>query len=418
MVKNRPSPMSKLADRLKSLGVQKGSEHVPVPKPRSTFPIEDVVAGRFVENSGGRTFLYENVYTSQHKQGQIGLHFPTPLQVIAEWAGSPGITQDGLNEFAFLDTETSGLAGGTGTYAFLVGVGRFIGEDFQLTQFFMRDPYDEPAMLLALEEYLTPCRTLVTFNGKSFDAPLITTRYTLQGWPSPMKRMQHIDLLHLARRLWRERLPSRTLGNLEVQILGAQRTDEEIPGWMIPQMYFDFLRHGDARPMKRVFYHNEMDVLSMAALLNLVANLLENPAGEKDIPASDQAALGRLYEDLGYLDQADYAYENCMRLEQPADQRMKTVLCLAALRKRRGDFEHALPLWEEAAGEGYVEAFVELAKYYEHRARDITAAYHWAQAAFQIIAHPGFSSSERDLLKNELEHRLERLIKKSGENQV
>src|SRR4030067_1036414 len=141
----------------------------------------------------------------------------------------------------------------------------------------MRDPFEEPAMLLALEEFLAPCKTLVTFNGKSFDAPLLTTRYTLQGWPSPMGRMAHIDLLHLARRLWRDRLPSRTLSNLEVQILGAQRSEEEIPGWMIPQMYFDFLRDGDARPMKRVFYHNEMDVLSMAALLNLVVNLLENP---------------------------------------------------------------------------------------------------------------------------------------------
>lgn len=407
--------MPTLADRLKSLGVQKGTQSLPAPKPRSTYPIEDVLTGRFLENTGGSTFLTENTYSSSYKHGQVGLHVPTPLQVIAEWAGSSAISQNTLDDFAYLDTETSGLAGGTGTFAFLVGVGRFIDQDFQLVQFFMRDPFDEPAMLLALEEFLTPCKTLVTFNGKSFDAPLLTTRYTLQGWSSPTRRMEHIDLLHLARRLWRDRLPSRTLSNLEVQILGAQRTDEEIPGWMIPQMYFDFLHDGDARPLKRVFYHNSMDVLSMAALLNLVANLLENPEGEKDIPASDQAAMGRLYEELGYHDLADQTYMTSISLEQPGDQKMKTVLCLASLRKRRGDYQRALPLWEQAAGEGYVEAFVELAKYYEHRAKDIPAALYWTRAASELISAPGFPISDREIWQKELGHRLERLVRKSGD---
>jgi hypothetical protein len=410
--------MPTFAERLKSLGVQKGAEKLPERKPRNTFPIEDVVAGRFLDNGGGTTFLTENIYGSTYRHGQVGLHVRTPLQMIAEWAGSAEISQNGLEDFAFLDTETSGLAGGTGTFAFLIGVGRFTGDDFQLIQFFMRDPFEEPAMLLALEEFLSHCKTLVTFNGKSFDAPLLNTRYTLQGWPSPMKSMQHIDLLHLARRLWRERLPSRTLSNLEVQILGAQRSDEEIPGWMIPQMYFDFLREGDARPLKRVFYHNAMDVLSMAALLNLVANLLENPRGESDVPASDRAAMGRLYEDLGYYDLADETYVTCLQSDQASDQRMRTVLCLAALRKRRGDYSQALALWEEAAGEGSIDAFIELAKYYEHRVRDIQAALYWTGAASELIAAPGFPVTLRSLWQAEIEHRLERLTKKNSGNQV
>jgi uncharacterized protein YprB with RNaseH-like and TPR domain len=198
--------MPSLSDRLKSLGVQKGADNLPSQKPPITFPIEDVVAGRILDNTGGSTFLTENIFTSSYKHGRVGLLIQTPLQVIAEWAGSVAISQNTLNDFAFLDTETSGLAGGTGTFAFLVGVGRFVDQDFHLVQFFMRDPFDEPAMLLALEEFLAPCKTLVTFNGKSFDAPLLTTRYTLQGWRSPLKSMEHIDLLHLARRLWRDRL--------------------------------------------------------------------------------------------------------------------------------------------------------------------------------------------------------------------
>lgn len=410
--------MPTLADRLKSLGVKKGAENLPPPKPHTVFAIEDVVAGRLVTKTGGSTFLCENCFTSDYIHGQVGLQFQTPLHVIAEWAGSKDISQNRLDDFAFLDTETSGLAGGTGTFAFLVGVGRFIGQDFQLVQFFMRDPFEEPAMLLALEEFLAPCKTLVTFNGKSFDAPLLATRYTLQGWPSPMNNMSHIDLLHLARRLWRDRLPSRTLGNLEVQILGAKRSEEEIPGWMIPQMYFDFLRDGDARPLKRVFYHNEMDVLSMAALLNLVTNLLEDPQGERNTPASDRAAMGRLYEDLGYLDLADQYYTASLNAGLPAELRLKTILALAALRKRRGDHSRSLPLWVQAAGEACVEAHIELAKYYEHRVKDIAAALYWTQAASTLISAPGFPPTERVLWHEELEHRLERLLKKHGGNQV
>jgi hypothetical protein len=406
--------MPSITDRLKSLGVKKGSEGLPPPKIRSAFPIEEIIPGRLFETQGVSTFVAENVFSSQYIHGQVGLRIHTPLRVIAEWAGADEISLNTLTDFAFLDTETSGLAGGTGTFAFLVGVGRFLGQDFQLAQFFMRDPLEEPTLLLALEEFLAPCKTVVTFNGKSFDGPLLTTRYTLQGWTSPMRRMAHIDLLHLARRLWRDRLPSRTLSSLEVHILGARRSDEEIPGWMIPQMYFDYLRDGDARPMKRVFYHNEMDVVSMAALLNLMSCLLEIPANEEIIPGSDQAAMGRLYEDLGYLDLADRAYESSLSSDLSPELRMKTLLNLAALRKRRGDDLHALPLWEQAAGEGQIEAFIELAKYYEHRARDLAAANYWAQAALQIVNAPGFPAQQRKYWQEELDHRLERLGKKAG----
>jgi hypothetical protein len=410
--------MPTLADRFKSLGVKKGIDNFPAPAPRVSIPIEDIITGRFINTSGGTTFLTKNLFPITYKHGHVSLQVLTPLKVIAEWAGSESITQNIINDFAFLDTETSGLAGGTGTFAFLVGVGRFIEQEFHLSQFFMRDPLEEQALLLALEEFLMPCKTLVTFNGKSFDAPLLTTRYTLQGWSSPLKHMAHIDLLHLSRRLWRDRLPSRTLSNLEVQILGAKRSDEEIPGWMIPQMYFDYLRNGDARPLKRVFYHNEMDVLSMAALLNLLASLLEYPMGGKNIPASDQAAIGRLYEELGYLDNAELHYQACLEAGLPGELRIKTILDLAALRKRRNDYHNALPLWEQAASEGNVDACIELAKYYEHKAKDFSCALSWAQAARNMIDSPGYSGLERLAREGEIHHRLTRLISKVEGNAV
>ena len=127
-------------------------------------------------------------------------------------------------QVCFLDTETSGLSGGTGTYAFLVGAARFIDDKFVLQQFFMRDPAEEPALLEGVANFLAPCEALVTFNGKAFDAPLLTTRYKLHYIPVPYKEYSHLDLLPLARRLWRDRLPSRALKYLEEHVLGFTRS--------------------------------------------------------------------------------------------------------------------------------------------------------------------------------------------------
>ncbi len=187
--------------------------------------------------------------------------------MLAEWAREPRLAELAPADFAFLDTETTGLSGGTGTYAFLVGVARFEDEGLHLAQFFMRDPSEEPGLLAALEEFLAPCQALVTFNGKAFDAPLLLTRYLCHGWQPPFQGLAHVDLLHLARRLWRDRLPSRTLTMLEAHILGAGRSEEDIPGWLIPEMYFTYLQTGDPTPLKSVFYHNAMDVISLVALM-------------------------------------------------------------------------------------------------------------------------------------------------------
>jgi len=126
--------------------------------------------------------------------------------------------------FVFLDTETTGLAGGTGTFAFLIGLDASMAMISKLSQYFMRDPAEESALLAAVAEFIHPCQALVTFNGKSFDVPLLNTRYTLQAISSPFANLSHVDLLPLARRLWRDRLPSRALGYLETSILGAKRT--------------------------------------------------------------------------------------------------------------------------------------------------------------------------------------------------
>jgi uncharacterized protein YprB with RNaseH-like and TPR domain len=404
--------MPSLTDRLKSLGVKIGAQDLPSPRLRSTWPVEDVVSGRFLDTPGGQTFVVEAFYQPEYSHGRSLLGLKVPPHTIAAWAGNPAIANHDSTSYAFLDTETSGLAGGTGTYAFMVGAGRYTQHGFQLLQFFMRDPSEEPALLLALEEFLAPCRTLVTFNGKSFDIPLLNTRYTLQGWKSPFKGLGHIDLLHLARRLWRESLPSRTLSNLEVQILGASRTEDEVPGWMIPQMYFDYLREGDARPLKRVFYHNAIDVVSLAALLNHTSSMLEDPDHFPNINGFELIATAHLCAELGQVSRAIHLYQHSLETSLPIGQYLGVIENLSLLYKRQADYASAIPLWEAAAQVGGIFACEELAKYYEHHSQDLEQAIHWTRIALDHVLQPKPPIPLKFTWQAELEHRKKRLERK------
>jgi uncharacterized protein YprB with RNaseH-like and TPR domain len=409
--------MPSLSERLKSLGVKVGAQDMHASHTRSSWPIEDVIAGRFQDTSGGPAFLVEEVYPQDYIHGTTKLGLQFQPNIIAAWAGNPAIATHDSSAFAFLDTETSGLAGGTGTFAFMVGAGRYTRQGFQIVQFFMRDPLEEPAMLLALEEFLAPCQSLVTFNGKSFDVPLLNTRYILQGWKPPFNELAHIDLLHLSRRLWRDRLPSRTLSNLEVHILGAQRSEEEVPGWMIPQIYFEYLRDGDARPLKRVFYHNAIDVISMAALLNHTTSLLEDPTNFPAIETLELAATARLYEELEQTSRAIQLYQQCLISDPPADLFLDTAQRLALIFKRQGDYHAAIPIWEAAAEAGGIYAFEELAKYYEHYTRDYPQAIHWTQSALEYLLTPDCQALSIQQWQGELAHRLERLRRKQSQRE-
>jgi tetratricopeptide (TPR) repeat protein len=319
-----------------------------------------------------------------------------------------------LERFAFIDTETTGLVGGTGTYTFLVGLGRFEGDEFRLVQFFLQEPGEEPAQLAAIEEFLAPCEAVVSFNGKTFDLPLLNTRYITNGWPPPLKDAPHIDLLHLARRLWKLRLPSRTLGDLEAKILGLTRSQQDVPGWMVADLYFDYLHTGDARPLRGVFYHNEMDIVSLAALLNHMASLLENPLSESIQHGLDLLSIGKLYADLGHLDMAAEIYQRGLDHKDIHEEAYwDAIQQLSFIHKKRGDLKLAMELWAKAAAEEQIYAHVELAKVFEHTERDIQSALKWTQEALEIINSPDYPIYERDVWQAELEHRLTRLERKN-----
>ncbi|MGD0610790.1 MAG: ribonuclease H-like domain-containing protein [Anaerolineales bacterium] len=400
-----------LTDKLKALGVKVGTSDLVPPdsKSKASISIETVIDGRAVDTRAGETFVAEQIFPADYHHGRTPLGLASRLEALASWAQDPRLVDLPLEAYAFLDTETSGLAGGTGTYAFLVGVGRYEGRAFRLAQFFMRDPTEESALLEGVADFLAPAQALVTFNGKAFDAPLLKTRYRLHRAPVPFEGYLHLDLLPLARRLWRDRLPSRALKYLEENILGAPRSMEEVSGWEIPYLYFDYLRSGDATPLKGVFYHNAMDVVAMAALLYHVSSLLAEPHERQHEFGQDVVALAKLFEDLGKWDDAARLYERSFEMGLPEPDFWQTIRRLSILQRRRGDLEAAVRLWEKAAAEGNIYAHIELAKYFEHRRRDPVQALQWASTARDLAQDPSLPVYVRRHWQEEIEHRLERL---------
>lgn len=402
-----------LMDKLKSLGVKTGTAHLSPPKP-DPLSIDSVVVGAFSPTPRGDVFVAEQTLPQDHLYGNSSLLSSLPFSFISQWSNDPQISSLSISRFAFLDTETSGLSGGTGTYAFLVGAARFIDDQFVLKQFFMRDPAEEPALLEGLANFLAPCEGLVTFNGKAFDAPLLATRYTLHQIPIPYKNYSHLDLLPLARRLWRDRLESRALKHLEQHVLGLTRSSAEVPGYEIPWLYFDYLRTGDARPLAGVFYHNAMDVIAMAALLTHMNEMIQNPFEGRVEHGLDFIALGKLFEDLGHHDDAARLYERGLELGLDESDFGVAVKRLSILQKRRGDYGEAVRLWKQAAQSGHIYAHIEMAKYYEHKERDVRSARQWAISALKEAERADLPAFMRKHWLDEIAHRLARLERKDS----
>lgn len=380
--------------------------------------MDEVLPGRLVEAPAGTFFLAQRRYPGGTCHGGTVLASARELspRILGELAreGMP----EGLRpeELLFLDTETTGLAGGTGTFVFLVGLGHFVGEEFHLHQFFMPGPQNEEAMLEALAERLAAFRGVVSFNGRAFDLPLLETRFVYSRRRPPLSGVAHLDLLFPARRLWRECVGSCSLASLEGGILGHTRSSEDIPGWLVPQIYFDYLRTGDARRLGGVFYHNEQDVLSLVALLSRMCQLLEDrPVGGGAASGPELYGLGRLYEERGRLAESVGNYRQALEAVLPQHLEELALRRLSFLLKRLGRLEEAASIWWRLAdrtGSPLVFPYVELAKYYEHRRRDYAQAEALTLRAIRLVGSIPPMGEQKEQWLAELEHRLKRVRRK------
>jgi uncharacterized protein len=283
----------------------------------------------------------------------------------------PGAPEDVAEpeQWLFLDTETTGLAGGSGTYAFLVGIAWWEGGGLEIEQFFMREYSEERSLLFALAERLAERRVLVTFNGKSFDWPLLETRYRMSRKVPPPTPRAHLDFLHPARNLWRLRLGSVRLSELERHVLSWDRGADLLSD-LIPRIYLDFVRGGPPERLIPIFHHNQMDLRGLAALSGRILSLL----GDTETEGQDGLELfgvSRICEKRGENSRARRLYQKSIASVLPAETDRAARRSLARLAKRDGDFALACELWKGALGnsrQGY-EAYEQLAIYYEHKAR-------------------------------------------------
>lgn len=422
----------KLLAKLRRLGVSKGVRElkappavrpptaVPSPAPTDDGPprsVEQLLPGiRREETAVGACYVLDKVYPPTYRHGQDSLsdlldHSPAPA---VHFTTDPRLDGLAFRDFLFLDTETTGLAG-AGTLAFMVGVAFFepglAGDRFVVRQYFLGDHGDEPAMLHLLAELLEGKAGLVTFNGRSFDLPLLNNRYLLNRLRCDLRERPHLDLLPPARRLWRQRLGSCALGSLEQNLLGMQRTHEDVPGWLIPSLYANYLRSGDARELRRVFYHNQIDMVSMVTLAGRLMRQFAQPA-PADHPI-DLFSLGKWQASLGLLAESEQTLRWAAQGDLPLALYHQALFELAGLLKKNGRRAEALPLWQQIAATSYddVSAHLELAKHYEWHEADIPAALLWTERALALTQT--WSPIQASLVRSELNHRQQRLSRKA-----
>jgi uncharacterized protein YprB with RNaseH-like and TPR domain len=373
--------------------------------------IESVLEGTVCSNEDGCFYLVENRYPLTYIHGGVALGESLDICTSSLGRICTGIGCDtGIGDFLFLDTETTGLSGGTGTLAFLIGAGRFERDSFVIRQYFMRDYDEEPAALRALNELLAAHKGLVTFNGKAFDWNILQSRFIYNrialGLPEPI----HVDLLFPSRMIWKAVLESCRLVSLEENILGEFRYDD-IPGALIPSVYFKYLDDRDAADIKKVIRHNEIDILSMVSLLIKIAAMLKEPLGKSE-RVHELFGLGRIFEKNGEYDKVIDCFEECIKSAGPA-VREAALRRLSDIYKKNRDYSRAAEHWEKMLEDPQrhsVFPLVELAKYYEHRKKDIPKAIDAVRKAMECSARLGLGNSCHSSLKK----RLNRLLRKAG----
>ena len=379
--------------------------------PRSGLP-----PGEEIDTPFGTTFLIQTQYPMDYLHGRSRLSeiLDYDTSIAAEVARQPSLGEISIERLAFIDTETTGLVGGAGTIAFMIGVGAFTDDSFVLHQYFLRDPGEERGMLSALQGDLESAEGFVSYNGRAFDLPLLETRYmlglrhhwSLSTWPQ-------FDLLHPARRLWRMSLPDCTLGTIEKMQLDVHRTEEDVPGALIPGLYLDYLRSGDASQMARIVYHNAVDILTLVGLATQILSRHQSQDSSK-LSGAEALAVARWHHEVGRLEAAEDAFLRAIKSSK-LDVRIDALHRYTTYLKGQDRREEAVEQWQtlHSIAPDDPRPCVELAKYYEWHANDLAQAQHWAQEALVCLSH-WEDDWRRDQVWAEIEHRLARLARKSG----
>lgn len=439
-------------------------------------PLQKLVPGYEIVNAAGLCYCTEHAYQLEEARGPLPLGSLLELQPSLFHRYHPTFGVSEMADYrraAFIDTETTGLGGGAGVYCFMVGVGTFeayqpyspdqlpgvpnpnaAATHFVVRQFFMRNPAEEASLLVALSQLLSSYEMTVTFNGRSFDLPLLRLRYAQNRRFLPLAgdtallqpERPHLDLLMPARKIWKRRLQSCRLINLEQVILGLQRGEEDVPGMLIPEIYHQYVQSGYAETLRRVFYHNNEDIVTMVSLAdhlsrafgegassthsapthNVGVALAATPStvnranSAPTVTGMDWAGVGNAHQRTGDFAQAEAAYLRALESVRNLPDRADIYRALGELYKRQKKWAQATETWQtwltSIPGSDPMP-YMELAKYYEWEARDLEQAEMWTAFALHTLKSAP-ASVRRPNDKRELEHRLARLQRKRANTAV
>ncbi|HQM51059.1 MAG TPA: ribonuclease H-like domain-containing protein [Candidatus Hydrogenedentes bacterium] len=420
--------MSEIRDKLQSLLAQKGlmsgaewrrqAEELAQRRASGEFEIDKIVPGEVVGGEDEAFYLVRTDLPLDTPHGNVTLG--EALLALPEHVALSANDSD-LRDFSpetalFLDTETTGLAGGSGTVAFLVGAGYFEGGMFRLEQAFMRDFDDEEPMLRYLDGVFTGRDTVVSYNGKSFDIPLLRTRFIQNRIPFRLDGALQYDLLHAARRFWKRRLGDCGLTNIEREVLGVRRHGD-VSSAEIPELWLEYLRTRDARPLEAVFYHHKMDVLSLAALAGRLSQSLNLPQGTGFDHLEDRLSLVRLhFMQKNYQEVTEHG-RRLLEEEAEVAIRCECLYLMGMACKRLQQWVEMEDAWTLLLAERPRDlvARLELAKYYEHRVRDLLAAERICEETLQFLeTRSALGADELPLGLETFRVRLERIQRKLG----
>jgi len=390
--------MANAADKFPRLAALKPTRTFPTRPPDlrlpdETDPISLLLGGGIARNHYGEHLAIRNWFSTP----EFAQPSPVALELLSRTRDEKVSrrTRAALEDpekWLFLDTETTGLAGGTGTYAFLVGLAWWDAGGLQVEQLFLRDLHEEYSLLQELSTRIAERPVLVTFNGKTFDWPLLENRFTMTRSIRVPQLAAHLDLLHPSRALWKLRLGSVRLVELERYVLDATRLgwrrEDDVPSAMIPQYYFDYLRGGPGQPLAGVVKHNQMDLRGLAALYGKINSLLEsreNGFGTTD--SLDLFGLSRFLHRKGEKDLAHSACAYALDAGLPAEFRPQATRELALMAKRRGNRDHAASLWRQLVANPQETVFAceQLAMHYERYERDCVRALEFAQLGLKAV---------------------------------
>jgi uncharacterized protein YprB with RNaseH-like and TPR domain len=394
--------------------------------PNEEDPVSRLLGGGIARNRYGEHLAIRNWYSTP----EFVAPSPVTLELLSRtrdesMSRRTRAALENPERWLFLDTETTGLSGGTGTYAFLVGLAWWEAGGLQVEQLFLRDFSEEHSLLKEVAERLAERPVLVTFNGKTFDWPLLESRFTMTRAIRVPQIAAHLDLLHPSRALWKFRVGSVKLVELERQVLDPARLgwhrEDDIVSATIPQIYFDYLRGGVGYPLAGVVKHNQMDLRGLAALFGKINALLDAQNGEPETDSLDLFGLSRFLHRKGEKERAHSACSRALDAGLPVEFRMQALMA-----KRRGERERAADLWLELSThpKDGILACEQLAIHYERHEKDFAQAINFTQLALSKLrmqitrSRQRFANPEMVRLEKKLVCRLERLRHRTAKNQA